>query len=96
MKIVLSPISESDDDIRKFMEEVDADVSRLPSNDTVWSTVSTVGQVLQLTKNIMDNVSKVRHYCFCRICSHGKSVIIVPRYIRYSTHRGPLFPDFIR
>ncbi|KDR71050.1 hypothetical protein GALMADRAFT_802997 [Galerina marginata CBS 339.88] len=59
MKMVLSPNPESDDNIKKFMEKVDADVSRLPSNDTVWSTVSTVGKTLQLTKNIMDNLSKV-------------------------------------
>jgi len=61
MKIVLSPTSESDDDINKFMEKVDADVSRLPSNDAVASTISTLGQVLKLTKTLMDQLSQVRY-----------------------------------
>jgi hypothetical protein len=61
MKIALSPTSESDDDIKEFMEKVDADVSRLSSNDTVSSTVSALGQVLQVTKVIMDQISQVRH-----------------------------------
>jgi hypothetical protein len=61
MKIVLSPTSKSDDEIKKFMEKVDDDVSHLRSNDAVASTVSTLGQVLQLTKKIMDNLSQVRH-----------------------------------
>jgi hypothetical protein len=43
------------------MEKVDADVSRLPSNDAVTSTVSTLIQVLTLTKTIMDQLSQVRH-----------------------------------
>jgi len=61
MKIALSPASESDDDIKEFMEKVDADVSRLSSNDTVSSTASALGQVLQVTKAIMDQISQVRH-----------------------------------
>jgi len=61
MKIVLSPTSESDEDINKFMEKVDADVSRLPSNDAVASTISTLGQVLKLTKTLMDQLSQVRY-----------------------------------
>jgi hypothetical protein len=60
MKIVLSRISGSVDDIKEFMEKVDADVSRLSSN-AVTSTVSTLGQVLELTKTIMDKLTKVRH-----------------------------------
>jgi len=43
------------------MEKVDADVSRLSSNDTVSSTASALGQVLQVTKAIMDQISQVRH-----------------------------------
>ena len=61
MKIVLSPISRSVDDIKEFMEKVDADVSHLSSNDAVANTVSTLGQVLELTKTIMDKLSKVPH-----------------------------------
>ncbi|KAF8817223.1 hypothetical protein BYT27DRAFT_7075154 [Phlegmacium glaucopus] len=60
MKIFLSRISgESVDDIKKFMEKVDDDVHRLSSNDAVTSTVSTLGQVLKLTKTIMDQLSHV-------------------------------------
>jgi len=59
MKIVLSRISGSVDDIKEFMKKVDADVSHLSSNDTVPSTISTLGQVLELTKTIMDKLSKV-------------------------------------
>jgi len=62
MKILLSRISGSVDDIKEFMEKVNADVSRLSSNnDAVASTVSTLGQVLNLTVTIMDQLSKVRH-----------------------------------
>ena len=61
MKIALSPTSESDDDIEEFMKKVDADVSRLSSNDATSSTVSALGQVLQVTKTIMDQISQVRH-----------------------------------
>ena len=74
MKINLSRISESDSNITKFMEKVDADVSRLPSNDVVGSTVSMVGKALQLTKNIMDNLSQVHHYSLCPNCTHGNQV----------------------
>jgi len=56
---VLSSISGSVDNIKEFMKKVDADVSRLSSNDAVASTVSTLGQVLGLTKTIMDKLSKV-------------------------------------
>jgi len=70
MKIDLSRISQSDGNIEKFMEKVNADVSCLPSDDTVGSTISTVGKVLQLTKNIMDNLSHVCCYHFCLIFPH--------------------------
>jgi len=56
MKIYLSRISGSVDNIEEFMKKVDDDVglmSSLPSN------LSTLGQVLKLTKAIMDQVSKV-------------------------------------
>jgi hypothetical protein len=61
MKILLSRISGSVDNIEEFMKKVDADVSRLSSNDAVSSTVSMLAQVLQVTKTIMDQVSQVRH-----------------------------------
>ncbi|KAG6906173.1 hypothetical protein DXG01_015448 [Tephrocybe rancida] len=59
MNIALSPISKSEDYIKRFLEKVDADVSRLPSNATVANSVSTLGQVLQLTKTIMDKLSQI-------------------------------------
>lgn len=61
MNIVLSATSDDDDDIKKFLEKVDADVSRLSSHDAVENTVSTLAQVLKLTKTIMDKLSQVRH-----------------------------------
>ncbi|KAG6904588.1 hypothetical protein DXG01_008829, partial [Tephrocybe rancida] len=58
MNIALSPNSKSEDYIKKFLEKVDADVSCLPSNDAVANSVSMLGQVLQLTKTIMDKLSQ--------------------------------------
>ncbi|KAF8955682.1 hypothetical protein BDZ97DRAFT_1764582 [Flammula alnicola] len=57
MKMGLSRVSESDSNVKTFMEKVDADVSRLPSNKAIINTASTLGKALQLTKNIMDNLS---------------------------------------
>jgi len=94
IKINLSRIAESDSDIKKLMEKVDADVSRLPS-DTVPSTFSTIGQVLQLTKNIMDKVSQVCHG-LCPIHLYSKSVITVTRHTQHSMHRGPFCLAFTR
>ncbi|KAF8960073.1 hypothetical protein BDZ97DRAFT_1358391 [Flammula alnicola] len=59
MKMGLSRVSESDSNVKTFMEKVDADVSRLPRNKAVINTASTLGKALQLTKNIMDNLSHV-------------------------------------
>jgi hypothetical protein len=56
MKIVFSRISGPGDNIEEFMKKVDHDVgnmSSLPSN------LSTLGQVLKLTKAIMDQFSQV-------------------------------------
>ena len=61
MKILLSRISGSVDNIKEFVEKVDADVRRLPSSAAVPSAFSTLGKVLQLTKKIMDGLSQVRH-----------------------------------
>ena len=58
MKIVLSRISGPSDNIGAFMKRVDDDVtlmSSLPSN------LSTLWQVLKLTKTIMDQFSQVVH-----------------------------------
>ena len=59
MKIVLSPpTSGSDDNIKEFMKKVDDDVSPMSS---LPSNLSILGQVLQLTKAIMDKFSQVVH-----------------------------------
>ena len=59
MKIVLSPpTSGSDDNIKEFMKKVDDDVSPMSSPP---SNLSILGQVLQLTKAIMDKFSQVVH-----------------------------------
>jgi hypothetical protein len=96
MKIHLSSISASVDGIKEFMEKVDADVRRLSGNDAVAGTVSTLGQVLQVTKTIMDQVSQVRHWCLRLLTLIVNRLIVVIRHTRYSTYRGPLFPVFTR
>ena len=90
MKILLSRISGSGDNIEEFMKKVDDDVSlmsRLPSN------LSTLGQVLKLTKAIMDKCSQVVHLSSLNLINW---LIEVIRHTRYSVHRGPLFPVFTR
>ena len=67
MHIVLSPISASGDNMKEFLDKVEANVSRLSSNDAVANTVSTLGIVLQLTKTIMDKLSEVRNKCYRRM-----------------------------
>ena len=59
MKILLSSVSGSVDNIEEFTKKVDDDVrlmSSLPSN------LSTLGLVLKLTKTIMDQFSQVVHF----------------------------------
>ena len=56
MKIVLARISGSGDNIEEFMKKVDDDV-RLMS--AVPSNLSTLVQVLKLTKSIMDQLTQV-------------------------------------
>ena len=58
MKIVLSRISGSVDNIEEFMKKVDDDVGLMRS---LPSNLSTLGQVLTLTKAIMDRFSQVVH-----------------------------------
>jgi hypothetical protein len=58
MKIALSLIPGSGDNIKEFMKRIDDDVSRMSS---LPSGLSTLGQVLKSTKVIMDQVSKVVH-----------------------------------
>ena len=59
MKILLSCISGSVDNIEEFMKKVDDDVGRMSSLPT---NLSTLGQVLKITKAIMDQFSQVVHF----------------------------------
>ena len=59
MKIVLSRISGSSDDIEEFMKKVDNDVSLMSNLPSNLSNLSTLGQILKLTKAIMDQFSQV-------------------------------------
>ena len=89
MKIDLR-ISGSVDNIEEFMKKVDDDVglmSSLPRN------LSTLGQILKLTKDIIDKVSQVRDLLSLNLINR---LIEVFRHTRYSLYRGPLFPVFIR
>jgi hypothetical protein len=58
MKIVLSLIPGSGDNIKEFMKRVDDNVSHMSS---LPSSLSTLAQVLKSTKAIMDRVSQVIH-----------------------------------
>ena len=60
MKIAFSLIPGSGDNIKEFMKRVDDDVSHM-SSLPVSSSLSTLGQVLKLTKAIMDRVAQVVH-----------------------------------
>jgi hypothetical protein len=60
MKILLSDISGSVDNIEEFLKKADDNVGRmgsLPSN----LTLGQIGQVLKSTKAIMDQFTKVVH-----------------------------------
>jgi hypothetical protein len=92
MKIVLSRISGSGDNIEEFMKKVDDDVSLMSS---LPSNLSTLGQVLKLTKTIMDKFSQVVHLSSLNLIVVNRLIEVI-RYIRYSMHRGPLFPVFTR
>ena len=58
LKMVLSRISGSGDNIEEFMKKVEDDVSLMSS---LPNNLSTLGQVLKFTKDIMDKFSQVVH-----------------------------------
>ena len=58
MKIILSRVSGSVDNIKEFLKKVDDDVGLMSSQP---SNSSTLGQVLKFTKAIMDQLSQVLH-----------------------------------
>ena len=96
MKIVLSSISRSGDteNIEEFMKKVDDDVNLMPAS-SLPINLSTLGQVLKSTKTIMDQFSKVVHLSSWNLIIVSRLIEVI-RYTRYSMHRGPLFPVFIR
>ena len=94
MKIFLSGISGSVDNIEGFMKKVDDDVGRMSSLPTNLSTLGQIGQVLKSTKAIMDQFSKVVHLPSLNLIINRADRGI--RYTRYSMHRGSLFPVFTR
>ena len=62
MKIAISLIPGSGDNtIEEFMKKVDDDVSHMSSLPSSLSKLSTLGQVLKSTKDIMDQFSQVVH-----------------------------------
>jgi hypothetical protein len=74
------------------MKKVDDDVGRMSS---LPSNLSTLGQVLKLTKAIMDQFSQVVHLSSLNLIIVNRLIEVI-RYTRYSMHRGPLFPVFTR
>ena len=91
MKIALSLIPGSGDNIKEFMKKVEDDVSHMSSLPSSFSKLSTLGQVLKSTKDIMDQFSQVVHFSSLNLIIANKLIEVI-RYIRYSMHRGPLFP----
>ena len=92
MKIVLSCVSGSGDNIEELMKKVDNDVSFMSS---LPSNLSTLVQVLKSTKDIMGLVSQVVHLSRLNLIVVNRLIEVI-RYTRYSMHRGPLFPVFAR
>ena len=90
--MILSIIPGSDDNLGKFMKRVDDDVHLMSS---VPSNLSTLGQVLKLTKAIMDKFSQVGHFSSLDLIIVNRLIEVI-RHTRYSMHRGPLFPVFTR
>ena len=94
MKTSFSLVPGSRDNIKEFMKRVDDDVSHMSSLQ-VPNSLSTLGQVLKLTKAIMDQVSQVVHLSSLNPIIANELIEVV-RHTRYSMHRGPLFPVFTR
>ena len=89
MKIAFYLIPGSGDNINEFMKKVDDGVSHMSS---LPSSLSTLGQVLKVTKTIMDQVSQV---VFKNLLLVNRLTEVI-RPTRFSMHHGPLFPVFTR
>ena len=96
MKIALSRVSGSIDNIEEFMKKVDDDVGRMSSLPSNFSTLGqALGKVLKSTKGIMDQYSQVVHLSSLNLIIVNRLIDVIS-YTRYSMHRGPLFPAFMR
>jgi len=69
-----------------ILKKVDDDVSHMGS----LPNLSTPGQVLRITKAIMDRFSQVPTTSF-EFTHNSNSADRGDRYTRYSMHRGPVF-----
>jgi hypothetical protein len=61
MKVLLSDISGSVENIDEFLKRVDDNVDRMSSLPSNLSTLGQIGQVLKSSKAIMDQFTKVVH-----------------------------------
>ena len=96
MKIALSCVSRSINNIEEFMKKVDDDVGRMSSLPSNFSTLGqALGKVLKSTKAIMDQYSKVVHLSSLNLIIVNRLIDVIS-YTRYSMHRGPVFPVFTR
>jgi hypothetical protein len=92
MKIVLSRISGSgNDNIEEFLKKVDDDVSPMSG----LPNLSTPGQILKLSKGIVDKFSQVVHFSSLNLIIINRLIELI-RPTRYSMHRGPLLVVFTR
>ena len=92
MKILLSSVSGSVENIEEFMKKVESDVSFMSS---LPSSLSTLVQVLKSMKEIMGLVSQVVHLSHLNLIIVNRLIEVI-RYTRYSMHRGQLFPVFTK
>ena len=88
IKIACSLIPESGDNIKGFMKKVDDDVSHMRS---LPSSLSTLGQVLKVTKAIMDQVSQVVHLSSLILIIINQLIEVIS-CTRSSMYHGSFFP----
>jgi hypothetical protein len=96
MKMALSRIAGSgDSNIEELMRKVDDTVNLMSSLPSNLSATSTLGEVLKLTKAIMDRFSQVVYLSSLNLILVNWLIEAI-RHTRYSMRRGPLFPVFTR
>ena len=86
LKITLSQTSGPVDNVKAFMDQVDANILHLPPNhDAAFDAASTFEYILQSTIQIMDKVSKVLFY---PLKYYGKPTDCSTRPIPYLMFHG--------